>query len=82
MTSDPWSPDEMKEAFRTAIAMALAAWRHDPVGTGTLWNGSTNHPALVWALSRLPSTMVRAVSARDGVTLDPEDVQPLTHIHI
>jgi hypothetical protein len=71
---EAWTPKQMADAQRTAVAMALAGWRNDPEGVAVLWNGATNKEALIWALSRLPSTLIRGVSAREGRTLDPEEV--------
>ena len=69
-----WTPEEIADAYRTAIAIARAGWRNDPEGVAVLWNGTANKQALIWALSKVPSTMIRAVSAREGRTLDPEEV--------
>lgn len=69
-----FEPDDLPDAFRDAIAMGLSGWRQDGAGVAAIWNGTPSKPALIYALSRLPSTLIRAVSAREGYTLDPEEL--------
>jgi hypothetical protein len=40
--------------------MALAAYRNDAAGMQALWTGAANHEALLDAMARLPSTLIRA----------------------
>ncbi len=69
-----WTADEMSGAYRDALAMALAGYREDGEAVAAIWSGTPNHQALVFTLSRLPALMIRAVSARSGPMLDPEEV--------
>lgn len=69
-----WTPQDQLDAQRDAIAVALAAWRDDIDGIGALWKGSARREALLHALARLPSTLLRAASEREGYTVDPEEV--------
>lgn len=69
-----WTPEEAIEALQTAIAIAAAAHQDDPVAVATLWNEAPNKPALIHQMGRLPSAMIRAVSARQELSLDPAEI--------
>lgn len=69
-----WTPKQMADAMRVAIRVALAGQRHDLAAIRDEVRATASHELLVWSLARLPGVMVAAVSERDGVTLDPEEV--------
>ena len=69
-----WTPKQLGDAYRAAVAIALAGHREDGEAVAVLWNESQRKDALVYALSRLPAVLIEAVSLREGVTLDPEEV--------
>lgn len=70
MTEDRWTPAESLDAFRTATSMILAAAREDPAAVAMLWNDAPAKDALVWALARVPVSLLHATAAARGAQLD------------
>lgn len=62
--------DDLPVAYRDASAIALAGARRDGVGIAALWNGSPNQPALIYAMARLPSLLMRAGANSAGSDVD------------
>lgn len=65
--TEPWTREQVAEAYRTATAIAAAGARGDPDAVAALWQGCEHKQSLLWALSRVPGALVQAVLAERGV---------------
>lgn len=69
-----WTAKQQADAMRAAMRVALAGQRHDLRVIAEEVRAAADHELLVYSLARLPGVMIASVSARDGQTLDPEEV--------
>jgi len=66
------NPEEVREQYRTAIAMAEAAFRWDGDAVHLLWNETpaSDKAGVLMFLARLPSVMLRDAYGADGRPID------------
>ena len=69
-----WTDQQLGDAHKTAIEIALAADRLDGRAVAALWQEHEQSPTLVWALARLPQMLILALTEREGLAIDPAGV--------
>ena len=64
--------EQVQDAWRAAIAIALAAHRDDPDAVAALWRDTANKQQLLWSLARLPAALMQGAAASFDAGYDVE----------
>jgi hypothetical protein len=59
-----WTSEDVRAAWRDAIAIAQAAHSDDREGVGHVWNTTAKQDVLVWCLARLPRELLLFAGSR------------------